>query len=84
MNTRHKKTLTAVFDIPTLANIAWRDIESLFAALGAEIKEAEGSRVCITLNGHRAIFHRPHPGKTAKRYQVEYARGVLKAAGVKP
>jgi len=28
--------------------------------------------------------HRPHPGKEAKRYQVEEARELLERAGVKP
>ena len=29
-----------------------------------------------------ARFHRPHPGRTAKRYQIKDARAFLAAIGV--
>jgi HicA toxin of bacterial toxin-antitoxin, len=82
MNSRQKKTLAAVFQKPTRVDVPWRDLEALFVSLGAEISEGSGSRVRIVLNGHRADFHRPHPGKYAKPYQVEFARKILTAAGV--
>ena len=44
----------------------------------------EGSRVKIELAGLQWRCHRPHPGKEAKRYQVEEAREILERAGVKP
>jgi hypothetical protein len=36
------------------------------------------------LNGKRADFHRPHPGKEAKRYQVRALREFWEMAGVEP
>lgn len=84
MNSRHQKTLLAVFTRPTLASIAFSDIESLVKALGGTVVEREGSRVKITLQGHEWRCHRPHPGKEAKRYQVEEARELFERAGVKP
>jgi hypothetical protein len=60
------------------------DIESLIAALGGTITERAGSRVKITLLGEQWHCHRPHPGKEAKRYQVEEARELLERAGIKP
>jgi hypothetical protein len=36
------------------------------------------------LNGTIAAFHRPHPVKEAKPYQVEQARDFLTAIGFKP
>jgi hypothetical protein len=40
------------------------------------------SDVRIELNGEQWRCHRPHPGKEAKRYQVEEAREFLERAGV--
>ena len=51
-------------------------------ALGGSVSEREGSRVRIELNGEQWRCHRPHPGKEAKRYQVEEAREFLERAGV--
>jgi len=82
MNSKHRKTLAAVFAKPTSASIAFSDIESLIRALGGSVHEREGSRVKLVLAGHEWRCHRPHPGKEAKRYQVEEARELLERAGV--
>lgn len=84
MNSKHKKTLAAIFVRPTLPSILFSDIESLIKALGGSIQEREGSRVKLVLDGHEWRCHRPHPGKEARRYQVEEARELLERAGVKP
>lgn len=83
MNSQHRKTLDAIFSQPVPANLEWRRIESLLLALGAEMADGSGSRVAFLLNGRRADFHRPHPGKEAKRYQVRAVREFIEAAGVK-
>lgn len=80
----HDRTLAAIFAEPTPSNIRWKDIESLFASLGATIAEAEGSRVRVRLGGLRATFHRPHPGKEASRPTVRQARDMLRDAGHSP
>jgi hypothetical protein len=59
-------------------------IESLIIALGGEVTEREGSRVKITLRGEQWRCHRPHPGKEAKRYQVEEVRELLERVGELP
>ena len=84
MNAKHRKTLAAIFSKPTLASISFADIEALIAALGGVVQEREGSRVKIELSGEQWRCHKPHPGKEAKRYQVEEARGLLLRAGVTP
>ena len=56
----------------------------LFSALGAQSVEGRGSRVRFVLNGVVGTFHRPHPQKEAKPYQVRDARAFLEQAGVKP
>lgn len=84
MNNKHKKTLTIIFSKPIPGALEWRRIESLFVALGAEIIEGRGSRVSFLLNDEKADFHRPHPDKEAKKYQVRNARDFLERAGVTP
>ena len=69
---------------PTSASLVFADIESLLAALGGEVHEREGSRVKIILKDEQWRCHRPHPGKEAKRYQVEEVRELLERIGVKP
>ncbi len=81
MNSSQQKTLEQVFAVPVRKNIAWRDIESLFIAIGCEVIEGSGSRVAFRFDQLRADFHRPHPNKEAKPYQVRDAREFLMALG---
>ena len=84
MKAKHRKTLQAVFTKPTLPGIVFSDMEALIIALGGEVRESEGSRVVFELNGKRLYPHRPHPGKEAKRYQVEELRELLTSQGMTP
>jgi len=59
VDSKHRKTLEAIFEKPERANIAWRDIEVLFIALGAEISEGNGSRIRVAVNDVRAVFGTP-------------------------
>jgi len=81
---KHRKTLEAIFEKPERANIAWRDIEALFTALGAEVTEGSGSRVRVALKDVRAVFHRPHPRKETNKGAIKSVRRFLEAAGVEP
>ena len=84
MDSKHQKTLEAIFEKPERANILWRDVEALFIALGAEITDGNGSRRRVALKGVRAVFHRPHPHKETDKGAVKSVRRFLEAAGVKP
>jgi hypothetical protein len=84
MKRQHEKTLAEVFRRPTSMTLEWKRVEALFVALGAEVIEGDGSRVRFMLNGTIGTFHRPHPQKEAKPYQVRDARAFLSNAGVKP
>lgn len=81
---RHRRTLEAVFERPTRANIRWNDVIGLLRALGAEIPEGRGSRVRMALNERRAVFHRPHPRPDMVKGAVEALRDFLIEAGVGP
>ncbi len=82
MSKKHEGTLAALFEDPVRANIAWRDVESLLKALGAEISEGRGSRVRVALNGVRAVFHEPHPEKEICKAAVRDVRAFLENAGI--
>jgi hypothetical protein len=84
INSKHRKTLTAVFTDPVSGTIEWAAIENLLLAADAQLIEGRGSRVRFEKNGEVATFHRPHPAKEAKRYQVRDARDFLERIGTKP
>jgi hypothetical protein len=84
VNTKHRKTLRAIFTKPTSPSIVFSDIEVLLVALGGQVHEREGSRVKISIKGEQWRCHRPHPGKEAKRYQVEEIRELLERIGEQP
>jgi hypothetical protein len=84
MNRHHRRTLALVFADPISGNIEWARIEGLLSAVGCRVIEGSGSRVRFERDGLVASFHRPHPAKEAKRYQVRDARSYLAKLGVSP
>jgi hypothetical protein len=82
MNKKQAKTLAAIFEDPVRANIDWHDVESLIKSLGAVITQGRGSRVRVSLNGVRAVFHEPHPEKEMQKGAVRSLRGFLREAGI--
>jgi hypothetical protein len=84
MSKKHRGLLDAIFEEPVRANIAWRDVESLFKVFGAEVTDGRGSRVRVALNGIRAVFHEPHPQKEMGKGMVRSVRAFLREAGVGP
>lgn len=84
MKAKHRRTLEAIFTRPTRGGIVFADIEALVLALDGEIREGDGSRVVFELNGKRKYLHRPHPGKEAKKYQVEDIREWFQELEVVP
>ena len=83
MNSTHRKTLSAIFTEPVSGTLEWRRIESLLVAIGCSVIEGNGSRVRFEKDGVIAAFHRPHPAKEAKPYQVRDARHFLVTLGVR-
>jgi len=84
MNSKQRKTLQAVFTRPTLGSVVFADIEALLIAIGCTRTEGAGSRVRFDHEDHAWLAHRPHPGKEAKRYQVEEVREFLELIGITP
>jgi len=84
MNSKHRKTLAVVFRDPVSGTIEWAAIEGLLIAAGGRPIEGTGSRVRFEKDGEVVTFHRPHPAKEAKRYQVRDARDFLMRIGIRP
>lgn len=84
MNNNQRRTLAAVFADPVSGTIEWNAIEALLLAAGARLVEGRGSRVRFEKDGEVETFHRPHPAKEAKLYQVRAARAFLIRIGVTP
>ena len=84
MNSKHRKTLQAVFAKPTLGTVVFKDVEAMLLALGCTLTEGNGSRVRFDKDDFAFLCHRPHPGKEAKRYQIEQCREFLSNLGIKP
>ena len=84
MKRKHQKTLALIYKRPTSGNILWKDIEALFAALGADVSEGAGSRVAVVLFGEVRVFHRPHPSPNTDKGAVASVRKRLELYEVKP
>jgi hypothetical protein len=84
MTAKQRRTLQAVFAVPTRANVRFSDVAVLIVALGGEVRESAGSRVVFESKGRRLYLHRPHPRHVAKRYQVEEVREFLRALEIRP
>jgi hypothetical protein len=84
MKRKHQKTLDAIYARPVSANIQWRDIEALFAELGAEISDREGSRLAVVLFDEVRVFHRPHPSPDTDKGAVASIRKWFEQHGVAP
>jgi hypothetical protein len=81
---KHQRTLERIFNRPTSGNIPWKDIESLFTELGADVSERAGSRIAVVLLGEVRIFHRPHPSPDTTKGAIASIRKWLEDLEVTP
>ncbi len=84
LNNKQRKILELIFTNPIPSNIIWKDIESLFIALGADVTQGAGSRVRVKLNEVRSVFHEPHPQKETDKGAIKSVREFLIEAGIEP
>ncbi|MGA8164581.1 MAG: type II toxin-antitoxin system HicA family toxin [Waddliaceae bacterium] len=84
MRKKHETILQDIFDSPVKSNVKWKDIESLFIALGGSVSEGKGSRVKVYLKDTVAVFHRPHPKKETDKGALVSVRRFLEEVGIKP
>ncbi|WP_304473603.1 type II toxin-antitoxin system HicA family toxin [uncultured Desulfovibrio sp.] len=84
MNSKHRKTLEAIFADPVKPSIAWNDIETVFQAFGGTIRAGRGSRAWFIWETQVAVFHRPHPQPTTDKGAVKSVRRYFANIGLKP
>jgi hypothetical protein len=84
VNAAQRKTLQAILEKPTRADVRWSKIEGLLRALGGEVTEGRGSRVRFRLGNQVATFHGPHPERVTGKATLEDVRRFLENAGIKP
>jgi len=84
MNSKHRKTLEAIFSDPASGNIPWDRIEALLVAIGCRVVEGSGSSVTFERDGRRAYFHRPHPQRDSLVYRVKAVREFLSKLEITP
>ena len=84
MKSKHRKILAAVFRAPVSGPIEWAAVEGLLIAAGARVIEGRRSRVRSERDGEVETFHRAHPAREARRYQIRAARAFLERIGVVP
>ncbi|CAN5189821.1 type II toxin-antitoxin system HicA family toxin [soil metagenome] len=82
MKRKHQRVLDLIFARPTSGNIPWRDVEALFAELGATVSERAGSRVAVVLFGEVRVFHRPHPSPDTDKGAIASVRKWLQQHGL--
>jgi hypothetical protein len=83
MNAAQRKTLLAIFEQPTRADVRWSRIEALIRALGGQVTQGRGSRVRFQLRDQVATFHGPHPKRVSGKATLEDVRRFLENAGIK-
>jgi hypothetical protein len=84
MNAAQGKTLQAIFEKPTRADVRWSKVEGLVRGLGGEVSEGRGSRVRFRLGERVATFHGPHPSRVTGKATLEDVRHFFENAGIKP
>lgn len=84
MKRKHQATLERIFVRPVSGNVKWREVEALLLELGADIEEAEGSRITVVLFGAVRVFHRPHPSPDTDKGALTSVRKWLEDNGVTP
>ena len=84
MNSKHHKTLKAIFSDPVGGNLPWDRIEALLVAIGCRVVEGSGSSVTFEKDGRRVYFPRPHPQRDSLVYRVKAVREFLTKLEITP
>lgn len=80
MNHRHRKVLHAIFAHPISGNIDFKDVQHVFAQLGAEIENKSGNRIGVTFKGHTVAFTHAH--HAVPKEEVIQIRKFLEQCGI--
>lgn len=82
MSNKQANLLRTILQDTHVANIHWREVESLLNHLGARLEASHGARFKVTLNGVTDFLHHPHQGSECTREHIKHLREFLLHAGV--
>lgn len=82
LDSRHRQTVEKIFAHPTSANIEWRQIESLLAAVGSVDSDGNG-KLHVIVGAAPELVLEPQ-GKDASIETVVDLRHLLTRAGLAP
>ena len=82
MNHRHRKVLHQIFAHPINPNLHFRDIETIFSELGADVGHSGSGKLHVKLNGHVANFHVASHG--LPKQEVIQVRKFFEGCGIDP
>jgi hypothetical protein len=63
-------------------DFTYSELKTVLAFWGYKEVQGEGSRVCFYRETHKIKLHKPHPGNTLKRYQIELIIDELTKKGI--
>jgi hypothetical protein len=86
LSKKHRRTLQAIFAHPVPANLRWREIAAMLAAIGVRIEQREGSRVKLTHpdGGLPLIHHVTHGEASQDKGSIATIRNWLRECGTQP
>jgi hypothetical protein len=84
MQHKDRTTLAEIFAHPVSHNVAWRDVVSLFEAVGAEVTDTKNDGLKVKLAGNERTFHRPHHKNVDSTDEIVEIRKFLEESGVSP
>lgn len=82
MSHKQANLLHTIFEDTHVANIHWREVESLLNHLGARVESSHGARFKVTLNGITDFLHHPHQSSECTRELIKHLREFLLRAGI--
>jgi hypothetical protein len=83
VGSQHRDTIEKIFAHPTSANIEWRQVESLLAAIGRVESDGNG-KLRVTVGSQPEIVLDPQGEKDAGIQTVLDLRHLLTRAGLAP
>jgi hypothetical protein len=78
LSNRHRDTLEKIFTHPSSGNIEWREVRSLFDAVGTVIEEHNG-KVKVTLGSETGVLQPPRDKDIDKQLIVDLRRMLTNA-----
>lgn len=79
MNSKTRKTYTAILGSPAPRDLDWAKFEHLWTDIADKVENESGDRLAVDFHGHREVFHRPHDGRVGIE-DIERARHLIKAS----